>query len=191
MNHHILGIAGSARSGSYNSELLAYALKQLKADGAVTETFSFREHPQPLYDADLEKEEGLPDSVLQMRAAILAADGIVIASPEYNSSITPLLKNAIDWGSRMDEESKQGNVWKGKPVLLIGASPGGLGGVRALRVVREVLVELQAHVLPQQVAVAQAHQMFNDDGELANERTRGFLYGALKEFGAYVERFRA
>ncbi|MBX3095965.1 MAG: NAD(P)H-dependent oxidoreductase [Fimbriimonadaceae bacterium] len=191
MNPHILGLSGSARAESYNRTLLTYALDKLNAEGATTETFSFRDHPQPLYDADLESQEGLPDSVLQMRAAIMAADGVVIASPEYNSSITPLLKNAIDWGSRMDPESKQGNVWKGKPILLLGASPGALGGVRALRVVREVFVELQAHVMPQQVAVSMAHEMFNGEGELANERTRGFLVSALKEFGPYIKRFSA
>lgn len=187
----ILGLAGSARTGSFNQALLAHALAKLESSDIKTETFSFREDPLPLYDGDLEKEEGIPDAALKLRAAVLAADGLVMACPEYNASITPLLKNALDWGSRKDEETGQGNVWLGKPVLLLSASPGALGGVRSLRAVREVLVELQAHVMPQQVAVPGAIQMFGEDGELAHERARSLLISSLDEFKRYVRRFQS
>jgi len=188
---HILGLAGSARRESLNRHLLKYLLGEIQSRGHQTETFEFSEVPLPLYDGDLEAESGLPDEVLQLRSAILAADAVVITSPEFNASITPLLKNAIDWASRTDQETGQANVWAGKVVMLAGASPGGLGGLRALRVVREVLNEVMAITVPQQVSVGGGLSSYGPDGQLANERTKALSDGAITAFLQMAERLKA
>lgn len=184
----VLGFAGSTRTESMNRRLLAHVLEKVAGHGAETQTFEFRDCPMPLYDGDAESEEGMPDTVLGFRAAVMGADALVIASPEYNASYSALLKNAIDWGSRSDRARGQGNVFSDKVVLLVAASPGGFGGVRGLRHVREALSELGAIVLPQQVGVGNGASMFGDDGELANERSRKFLDDAVSRLVTVTER---
>ena len=171
-----MALAGSVRTGSYNLQLRDLAAKKLEERGCQVEGFDFREKPLPLFSEDIEAE-GYPDHVLALKQAVNKADGIVLVCPEYNSSITPMMKNLIDWTSRAKHGEK--NEWRRKPVLLMSASPGVYGGVRGLYPVRGAMVEVQALVLSEQACISTAHKAFDDSGDLADERTRGFFESAL------------
>ena len=162
----VLAVCGSVRTGSYNKKLLDVATGLLQAKGAAVTGFDFRADPLPLYDADSEKSDGFPESVLMLKAAVKGADAVVIAGPEYNAGPTPLLKNAIDWVSRRNPERGAANEWDGKVVTVISASPGAFGGVRAQYVYRNALGFLGAFVLPELVTLPSASDAFDPDGNL-------------------------
>lgn len=148
------------------------ASKILEEKGATVEGFDFRAQPLPIYDADLEKEKGFPESVLLLKDAVRRADAIVLAGPEYNTGPTPLLKNAIDWVSRRRPDEGVSNEWDGKVIAVISASPGQFGGVRAQGVYRSALSFLGAFVLPDLVTLPLAGDAFDQEGNLLNERTQ-------------------
>jgi len=166
----ILVLAGSLRAGSANTKLAALAAKELAlADGEVTR-ISFADYPLPLFDADLLAESGHPKAALELRAAITAHRGIFIASPEYSASVSPLVKNAIDWVSRPRDKSEASYVaYKGRVFAIGAASPSGAGGVRGLMALRQVLeLGCGALVLPEQITVGRAAQAFDENGGLAD-----------------------
>ncbi|MFM7227974.1 MAG: NADPH-dependent FMN reductase [Betaproteobacteria bacterium] len=160
---HILGISGSLRQGSLNTAALR-SCAALLPDGV---TFSLADLAAvPLYNEDL-RVQGLPPSVQQLREQIKAADAIVIATPEYNYSFPGVLKNAIDWASRPPEQP-----FDGKPIALIGATPGGLGTSRAQYQLRQVFIYLNGHVLNRpEVMISAAPSKFDADGKLVDETT--------------------
>lgn len=160
---HILGIAGSLRQGSLNTAALR-SCAALLPDGV---TFSLADlSGVPLYNEDLRVQD-LPPSVQQLREQIKAADAIVIATPEYNYSFPGVLKNAIDWASRPPEQP-----FDGKPIALIGATPGGLGTSRAQYQLRQVFIYLNGHVLNRpEVMISAAPSKFDADGKLVDETT--------------------
>jgi chromate reductase len=160
---HILGISGSLRQGSLNTAALR-SCAALLPDGV---TFSLADLAAvPLYNEDL-RVQGLPPSVQQLRDQIKAADAIVIATPEYNYSFPGVLKNAIDWASRPPEQP-----FDGKPIALIGATPGGLGTSRAQYQLRQVFIYLNGHVLNRpEVMISAAPSKFDADGKLVDETT--------------------
>jgi chromate reductase, NAD(P)H dehydrogenase (quinone) len=160
----ILAFAGSARQDSFNKKLVKIAVEGAKKAGAEVTYLDFRDLPLPLYDEDLEKSEGLPDNVLKLKAMMKAHQGFLIACPEYNSSITTLLKNAIDWASRPETGEAPLFCFTGKVALLMSASPGGLGGLRGLVHVRSILGNIGVLVLPDQKAIGNAHQAFDEHG---------------------------
>lgn len=168
----ILAFAGSARTDSFNKKLVKIAAAGATAAGAEVTYLDFRELPLPPYDQDLEAAEGLPDNVLKLKGLMKAHQGFLIACPEYNSSITPLLKNAIDWASRPEPgEPPMGLVcFRDKVAVLMSASPGGLGGLRGLVHVRSILENIGVLVLPDQKAISSAYQAFNEDGNLKDEK---------------------
>lgn len=129
----ILVFAGSTREKSFNKRLALAAANQAKALGAAVTLVDLRDYPMPLYDGDLEEKEGLPEATVRLKAIMKDHDGWLIACPEYNSSITAVLKNTIDWCSRPAEGETMLAAFTGKVVGLLGASPGALGGMRALR----------------------------------------------------------
>lgn len=167
----ILAFAGSARQGSYNKKLVKIAVEGAKAAGAEITYIDFRDLPLPLYDEDLEAAEGLPENALKLKGLMKAHQGFLIACPEYNSSITPLLKNAIDWASRPepDEPPLALACFKEKTAVLMSASPGGLGGLRGLSHVRSILSSIGVVVLPDQKAIGSAYQAFDENGSLKDE----------------------
>jgi NAD(P)H-dependent FMN reductase len=164
----IVAFAGSAREGSFNVRLLGLAAGAARSAGAEVTELSMRDFPMPLYDADLEAREGLPEPARRFKALLEASDGFLVASPEYNSSITPLLKNAIDWASRPEGKGPSLTAFRGKAAALFAASPGTLGGLRALVHLRAILGNIGVLVLPDQVAVPAAHQAFAPDGALSD-----------------------
>ncbi|QDT92658.1 NADPH-dependent FMN reductase [Gimesia algae] len=162
----ILAFAGSTRRNSYNRQVLQVAVAGARAAGADVTVVDLKDYPLPLMNEDLEREEGTPEAATQLKQLFFENDGLLIASPEYNSSITPLLKNTIDWVSRKAEGETPLQAYKGKVAALVSASPGGLGGLRGLVHVRSILSNIQVTVLPTQITISNAAQAFDDEGQL-------------------------
>ena len=167
----IAAFAGSLRAGSFNKKLLAIAADAARTAGAEVTVVDLRELALPLFDQDLEDASGLPEGAKRFKALLRASDGFLIASPEYNSSITAALKNAIDWASRAESDDEPSLVaFRGKAAALIAASPGALGGLRGLVTLRSILGNIGVLVLPDQVAIPTAHEAFDEAGKLKDER---------------------
>lgn len=164
----ILAFAGSARKDSYNKKLVKIAVDAARVAGAEVTLIDLADYPLPIMDEDLEKE-GYPENALKLRKLFLANDGLIISCPEYNSSITPMLKNVIDWVSRPQPGEPRLAAYIDKVAVLMAASPGTLGGLRGLVHVRAILGNIGVLVLPDQRAVPNAHQEFTDDGQLRDE----------------------
>lgn len=178
----ILGISGSLRGGSYNRKLLQEAVRMAPAGMSITLYDGLGSIPP--YNEDVEAE-GLPESVAHFKRLIAEADGILVATPEYNYSVTGVLKNAIDWASRPAGESPL----EGKPAAVIGASPGMGGTARAQLSLRNSFVFTRTPVLPgPEVLVTRAHEQF-DDGHLKSPDTRKFLLDLLERFEVFARRF--
>ncbi|MBN9672770.1 NADPH-dependent FMN reductase [Roseibium aggregatum] len=169
----IIVCSGSARSGSFNGKLVSLAAKRLAILDADVTHLSLRDHPLPLYDGDLEDTKGVPDNAKKLQRLFAAQDGVFLACPEYNAGITPLLKNTLDWISRVREP---GDAFKNKVFALGAASPGGFGGMRGLIGMRTILeVGLGTMVLPQMISVSRAATAFDGRDELTDERVSGQL----------------
>lgn len=162
----ILAFAGSTRTDSYNKKLVKIAAAGATGAGAQVTYIDLRDLPLPLYDEDLEAQEGLPENAKKLKDLLISHQGLLIASPEYNSSLTAVLKNAIDWASRPLPNEPPLAAFTLKVAAIMSASPGGLGGLRGLVHLRSILGNIKVLVLPDQVAVAKAHEAFNPDGSL-------------------------
>ncbi|MCD8489220.1 MAG: NAD(P)H-dependent oxidoreductase [Desertifilum sp.] len=164
----ILAFAGSAREASLNKYLVQVAAQGAKNAGAQVTYLDFRDLPLPLYDQDLEEREGLPENALKLKTLMKEHQGFLIASPEYNSSVTPLLKNAIDWASRPEpgEPPLALTCFKNKVAAILSTSPGGLGGLRGLVHLRSILGNIGVLVIPQQKTIPNAFQVFNEQGQI-------------------------
>jgi chromate reductase, NAD(P)H dehydrogenase (quinone) len=186
----IVSIVGSNRQGSLNRAALSLAAAGASGSGAHVKAIDLGDYPMPLYDADWHAANGVPDSVRQLREVLRSAAGLLVASPEYNSSITPLLKNTIDWLSQsvVDGVGAGGGrmPFEGKVVGLLGASAGGFGTIRALPHVSAILSNLGAIVLPV-MAVPHADKLFNADASVANARQAK----GLEDLGARVAKMAA
>jgi NAD(P)H-dependent FMN reductase len=177
----IVAFAGSSRKGSYNQQLLAIAVEAARGAGAEVTVVDLRELALPLFDQDIEEASGLPEGAKKFKALLRASHGFLIAAPEYNSSITPLLKNAIDWASRTETDDEPGLVaFRGKAAALMSASPGGLGGLRGLVTVRSILGNIGVLVLPDQVAISAAYEAFDETGKLKDARKAEQVAGLAK-----------
>lgn len=166
----ILAFAGSSRRESLNKKLVRRAVAGAKAAGAEVTLIDLADYPLPLFDQDLEARDGAPGSAIELKELFKRHDALLIASPEYNSSVTALLKNTIDWVSRPAKGEQPLECFAGKSALLIAASPGALGGLRGLVHLRAILGNIQVLVLPDQRAVAAAHEAFAPDGTLADAK---------------------
>jgi chromate reductase, NAD(P)H dehydrogenase (quinone) len=164
----ILAFAGATRSGSFNKKLIRVGAGLARDGGCEVTLIDLRDYPMPLYDGDLEAADGLPEQARALKTLMLASDGFLLSCPEYNGSITAVLKNAIDWLSRPRPDEP--NAFKGRIAGLLAASPGNLGGVRALLTVRQVLTTLGVVVVPTQFALSQAGAAFTEDGSLKEAR---------------------
>ncbi len=166
----VLAFAGSLRTDSWNKKLIRVAADAARKAGAEVTTIDLREFAAPVFDEDLEKRDGLPESVKRLKALFISHHGLLVASPEYNSSISAALKNAIDWVSRPVPGEAPLAAFTGKVAGLLSASPGALGGLRGLVSVRSILGNIGAIVLPDQFALGKAHEAFNSDGTLKDVR---------------------
>ena len=175
-------ISGSLRSGSYNTAALR-AAAELAPEGVTIVEEGLADIP--IYNEDL-KAAGFPAAVSRLQAAIASADAVLIATPEYNYSVSGVLKNAIDWVSRTDPQP-----FANKPVAIMGASPGALGTARAQYDLRKMFVYLDAHLLNKpEVMISAAHTRFDADGKLTDEATRKFLASLLTALRDWTQRLR-
>ena len=168
----ILAFAASTRAGSFNRSALEVAAAGARDAGAEVTLLSLKDYPLPVFDQDLEAAEGLPDEVLELRTIFAEHDGLLIASPEYNGFFTPLLKNTLDWLSRPAPDESPAPFAR-KTAALLSASPGGLGGIRALPHAKLLLENLGILVLPQSHAVGSAHDVFGADGFAESRHAKG------------------
>ncbi len=181
---NILGIAGSLRAGSYNQALVK-AAQEIAPSGMRIDLFDLA--GIPLYNADLDTDALRPAAVEQFKQALAEADAVLFVTPEYNHSIPGVLQNAIDWASRPARRSPLA----GKPVAMMSASPGAIGGARAQEQLKLVLLSTLALVMPHPgVLVGKATQKFDETGRLIDEPTRRFLRQFLEDFRIWTQYFK-
>lgn len=167
----ILAFAGSTRKDSFNKKLVAIAAEGARTAGANVKMIDLADYPMPIFDQDDEAAHGKPENAIELKKLMMEHDAFLIACPEYNSSITAVLKNAIDWVSRTDDSDPRPlAAFTGKVVALMSASPGALGGLRGLVHVRSILGNIGCIVLPDQIAVPKADEAFHVDGTLLDEK---------------------
>lgn len=176
----ILAFAGSTREASYNKTLVKIAAQGARGAGAEVTYIDLRDLPMPLFDEDLEAKEGMPANAREFKELMLAHQGLLIASPEYNSSITAVLKNAIDWASRPYPNEPMLAAFNNKVAAIMSASPGGLGGWRGLVHLRSILGNINVIVLPDQKAISRAFEAFDEEGNLKDSQQQK----AIEDLGA-------
>jgi chromate reductase, NAD(P)H dehydrogenase (quinone) len=173
----IATLAGSLRTSSYNRKLLALAEEALKKEQVEIDHLDLRDFPLPLYDGDIEEQFGLPSQAWTLKARLAAAQGILLASPEYNGGIPGTLKNVIDWTSR-----GEGNPYAGKVIALMGATTGLWGTQRAMPQFRQAFQILSAHVIPQQINVREAKKVWDESGMLLDDKLPAHVEKFITEF---------
>jgi NAD(P)H-dependent FMN reductase len=173
----ILVFAGSIRTGSFNARLAAIAAKEIARAEAEVTRISLLDFPLPLYDGDHEARSGAPENAVKLKRMFCAHQGVFIASPEYNASLTPLLKNTIDWISRVRENKEPPlSAYRNRVFALGAASNGTYGGMRSLMALRQSLeLGCGALVIPEQIAVREASHAFDENDELKDERSAALL----------------
>lgn len=189
MTPSILVVAGSTRSGSINGKLADAAQLGLAQFGGDVTRISLLDYPLPLVNEDLKKQKGIPENAMKLGRMIAAHDGLFIASPEYNASIAPLLKNAIDWVSLIARDGeKPFKAWNGRYIALGSASHGRLGGIRSLNHLRSVMMAVGTQIITEQCSVSDAAAAFDEDGRLTDERTAGILNRTCKSLIDHCKR---
>lgn len=180
----VLTFAASLRKGSYNRKLIAQAVEVLKGiPGVEVDAADYREFEMPIYDGDFEEASGIPPGGKELIKRVRAADAVVISTPEYNGGIPGTLKNAIDWASR-----EEPIPFAGKPLLLIGASPGALGAVRSLWHTRVPFEAMGAFVYPEMLGISKAKDAFDDKGAFADPKNRSRLEKLLNFYLEYAKK---
>ena len=175
----IVAFAGSTRSGSFNKKLVRIAAEGAREAGAEVTFVDLKDYPMPIYDGDLEDREGLPPNARKLKDIFLAHQGLLISSPENNSSFSSVFKNAIDWLSRPVEGYPPLECFADKVAVLMAASPGNLGGLRGLFQVRWLLSNIRVTVLPDQIAVSAADKAFDEESALIDSKQQA----RIKELG--------
>jgi chromate reductase len=173
----VLVLAGSIRTGSFNARLAAVAAKEIARAEAEVTRISLLDFPLPLYDGDVEARSGPPENSVKLKRMFCAHQGVFIASPEYNASLTPLLKNTIDWISRVREKQEPPlSAYRNRVFALGAASNGTYGGMRSIMALRQALeLGCGALVIPEQIAVREASHAFDENDELKDERSAALL----------------
>ncbi len=177
----ILAFGGSLRAGSFNHKAVELAAEGARQAGAEVTVIALRDFPMPIFDEDLETVSGMPQTARRMKELFLAHDGLLIASPEYNSTISAALKNAIDWVSRATANDEPPlAALAGKTAAILAASPGGYGGARGLAQLRPFLENIRIKVIEAQVTIPSAHEVIRADGSFADES----IARSVRELGA-------
>lgn len=179
----LLLIPGSLRKDSYNKKLLRAVEAHLADKSVDTTTLDLQDFPMPMYDGDLESQSGISESIQALGTHLLNADALIVSTPEYNGSIPGVLKNMVDWVSRLKPMP-----WPGKHLLLMGASPGALGAVRGLWHTRVPFEVLGCHVYPEMFGLSKAHEAFTPEGRLADPKTLERVSSLVDRFLGHVAR---
>lgn len=178
----ILVVPGSLRTGSHNAKLAAVAAHEFAQAGVDVTRISLADFPLPIYDGDLQAKSGIPKNAVNLKRMIGAHNGVLIVTPEYNASVPPLVKNAIDWISRVqDPNERRGEVFRGRAFALAGASQGRLGASRALAALRLILTSCHANVIASQFALSFADQAYDDMDRLNNQADSDALKELVRE----------
>ncbi len=187
----ILAFAGSLRRDSFNKKAVRIAAAGARNAGAEVRFGDLKDYPVPVYDGDFEAENGLPETIVALQDLMLAHDGLLVASPEYNSGISSSLKTYIDWTSRPRGEMRSGACYAGKVATLMAASPGALGGIRGLPQARSILGSLGAIVLPEDFALGKAHEAFDEDGAAKDDFVRRKLDGLGRNLAEFLIKLKS
>lgn len=183
----LVAFSGSTRKGSFNSAILRYAANAANGAGAEVDLVDLRDFELPLFNQDLEAESGLPEAARELKAKFLRADGFILASPEYNSAFSALMKNTIDWCSRAESDDEAPlAAYAGKSALLLSASPGALGGLRGLYSLRSLLQNIRVTVYPDMLAIGAAHQVIGSDGSLTDSKWDGKIKNITESYVAFA-----
>jgi len=182
----LLALAGSLRQDSFNRHLAANAAQMARDAGAEVTEINLRDYPLPIFDEDVEAA-GIPDNVRTLKDLFATADGLLIASPEYNGSVTAALKNLIDWVSRPDGQFDRAELFQGRRAALFATSPGGLGGMRGLNHLRDILQPLGTWITPTMLAVPGSTNVFDADGRLVDEGSAGQLRSVVEQTVAEIQ----
>lgn len=186
----ILVFAGSLRKDSLNKKLALAAAQSAQRAGCDVTYLDLKDLSLPLYDGDLEKEVCSTPQLLQLKEMFFRQHGFIIASPEYNSSMSGVLKNTIDWISIARPNEKSAN-FSNKVALLLSASPGNLGGLRGLHTLRSVLENLKTLVLPEQLAIPKAHEAFTPEGALKDPKQQSVLDALIVQLTLTISKLNA
>jgi chromate reductase len=182
----ILAFSGSLRRDSFNHKLATLAAAGAREAGADVTLIRLRDFPLPIFDEDFENDHGMPEEARRLKKLFVEHHGLLIASPEYNSGNSAALKNAIDWVSRSEKDDEPPLVgFRGKGAVIMSASPGALGGLRGLVPLRAILGNIGVTVLPDQLAIAKAHEAFDAAGSLKDDRQ----LASAKKLGANLAQF--
>lgn len=174
----VLAISGSTRADSYHTKLLTEAVSLAKENGAAVTSVNLKDYVMPFYDGDLEASQGMPENAKRLRQLMITSNVIIIASPEYNGSISGVLKNALDWASRSEDGKPSRDAFKGKKFIILSTSPGAGGGARGLEHLRAVIQNVGGDVTTQ-VSVPEYFKAFNAQGKIENEATKKELKSAI------------
>lgn len=185
----VLAFSGSARKGSWNSLLLKIVADELRSHGIAITEVSLRDFALPLYDGDLEEDEGVPKEAFALRRLIHEHDGLLIACPEYNGSVTPLLKNALDWCSRPGDGLGRLEPFQLKPVLIVGTSISPFGALRAIGHLRAIMSKMGAAVVPEDLALPSAQAAFLSDA-LVDRNMDGMINALTRMLADQLTRFK-
>lgn len=177
----VLAFSGSTREDSMHKKLVNEAAQMAKQMGASVTVIDLRDYPMPFYDGDLEDKSGMPDKAKEFRALMEQNDVIVIASPEYNGSISAVLKNAIDWASRGERGGSSRSAFKGKKFVLVSTSPGKGGGARGIAHLKTVIENIGGEIAGQPVTVPEGGMAFDAQGSLTNATSAMNLKQSLKQ----------
>ncbi|MBY0549632.1 MAG: NAD(P)H-dependent oxidoreductase [Candidatus Obscuribacterales bacterium] len=187
----ILCFAGSLRKDSLNKRLVKIAMAGARKAGAEVTFIDLRDYPLPVYDGDMEEEQGIPENAKKLKTLLKEHQGLLIASPEYNSSISGALKNAIDWASRKGPDEKPLECYTGKVAGIMAASPGALGGLRGLASVRSILQNIGVLVVPDQVALPGAADAFDENGNLKDQKRHSSVESIGKKVAELLHKLHA
>lgn len=180
----LLAFAGSSRKDSLNKALVKVAADGARSAGADVMFLDLKDYSLPIFDEDLEKAQGLPESAKKLKKIFIESHGFLIASPEYNSSVSALLKNTLDWISRPNAGEAPLAAFQGKVSALLSASPGAFGGLRGLVHLRAILGNIGVIVLPDQIAVSKAHEAFGPDGRLNDAKQQASVESLGKKLAS-------
>ena len=186
----LIAFAGSLRSDSFNKKLVAIASRGAEQAGAEVTTIALNDYPMPILDQDYEAANGIPEPARKLQKLFMEHDGFLIASPEYNSSITGVMKNTIDWVSRPGDGIPALAGFKGKSAVIMSASPGGLGGLRGLVHLRAILGNIGVIVLPEQMAISKSGDAFAEDGNLKDAKQQETILGLGKKLSEFVAKVK-
>jgi len=187
----LTALAGSTRKDSVNKKLIQEAVRCLDDENVELKLIDLADYPMPLYDGDLEEREGVPENGKKLKDLFIHHDGLLLCCPEYNSSITGVLKNTIDWISRPEGSDPYYLVaFKGKAAGLMSASPGNLGGLRSLVHVRDILGNIGMQVMANQLSVPNAYDEFDQQQHLKDQKLKEKLEDLVEEFVTFTRKIK-